>query len=369
MKQLRIILFLSILRGLIIIKSLLRRSKIQVSTSPRLLSSEDIDFIANVSHFEQFKNKRILITGGTGMVGSYLLESLCFGFAKLGIEPKEIRVFSGSLNYNHLKNLEIFKYLKFHPTPLLDISPMTGYDFLIHAASPASPTKYPDVELLTKINSDILKRLISRGMQNAIFISAGEVYGPNLASPISEDSVGVIYPAHPRSAYPTAKIEAERTLLELGDKLGVETNSVRLFHTFGPGVRFDDGRSFADFIWSAARNSLPKLRSEGKDIRTFLFLRDSITGLLTILAKGKNSEKYNLGGSNPISILDFAKRVTELAGLEGDVEFGISDLTYTHSLNHSIYPNVSKIEHLGWKQEVMLDEMILKTLDWVKKNS
>jgi nucleoside-diphosphate-sugar epimerase len=206
-------------------------------------------------------------------------------------------------------------------------------------------------------------------MQKALFISAGEVYGSKSTSPIHENFIGAIEPTHPRSAYPTAKLEAEKVTLELGGKFSVETNAVRLFHTFGPGVTRNDGRSFADFIWNAAENRAPRLRSSGQDVRTFLFLRDTVVGILTILDKGKNTEKYNLGGSNPISILDFAKRVSLLAGLEGEVEFGNIKDSYNHSPNHIIYPSVSKLNNLGWHQEVDLDEMILRTLSWSRQNN
>lgn len=340
-----------------------------MGNSPRLLSIEDINHITRAVNLGQFENKRILLTGGTGMVGSYLLECLCFGSDRLGVMPKEILVFSGSLNFSNLANLQDFKFLKLHQTPLLEISPMEGYDYLIHAASPASPTTYPDLEQLKKINGGILQKLVSPGMQKVLFISAGEVYGPNSTSPISEDFIGHIDQLNPRSAYPIAKLDAERVVSELGENYSVKTNSVRLFHTFGPGVRRNDGRSFADFIWNATDNQVPKLRSKGQDIRTFLFLRDAVEGLLTILEKGQDKEKYNLGGSNPISILEFAKMISHLAGLEGQIEFSDWGSAYNHSPNHNIYPDVSRLEKLGWKQEVGLDEMILRTLTWAKQNN
>lgn len=302
------------------------------------------------------------------MVGSYLLECLCFGFERLGISPKELRIFSGSLNYNHLSHLNFFNFLEFHREPLLTIPNMSGYDFLIHAASPASPTKYPNLENLLEINAKILHKLVSAGMQKALFISAGEVYGPNSPSPVREDFIGQIDPSHSRSAYPIAKLEAEKALVELGDKYSIKTNSVRLFHTFGPGVQRNDGRSFADFIWSVTDNRIPKLHSKGQDIRTFLDLRDTVVGLLTILEKGKDKERYNLGGKNPITILDFAKKVSLLSGLKGEIEIIESKKSYIHSPNHTIYPSVSKLENLGWKQEIDLDEMIVRTLSWSRRN-
>jgi nucleoside-diphosphate-sugar epimerase len=286
----------------------------------------------------------------------------------LGIAPKEIRVFSGSLDFKHLNNLEMFRYLHFHPKPLLGVTPMLGYDFLIHAASPASPTKYPDVEFLTEINATILQKLISSGMQKVLLISAGEVYGPNAPLQVSENFVGKIDDNNSRSAYPIAKLAAENILLELGSRHSVETNSVRLFHTFGPGVKRNDGRSFADFIWSATDNRVPKLISKGQDVRTFLYLRDTIVGFLTILDKGVNTEIYNLGGSEPVSILEFAKRISLLAGLNGDVEFEDLKTPYKHSPNRITYPSVSKLENLGWSQETGLDETILRTLLWSRQS-
>ena len=335
----------------------------------RLLDSEDVEILSTHNFLFKLKDSRILITGGTGMIGSYLIEAICFGMQRLGIAPKEIRIFSGSMNFDSINHLGQFEFIELHKVPLLEIDIQRDYDFLIHAASPASPTKFPNFQILESVNSEIFEKLISRGMQNVLFVSTGEVYGPHAEIPCAESADTKFSEKNVRNDYPRAKLLGEIRGNELSLALGAKFNVARLFHSFGPGMRQDDGRSFSDFIWKAARFELPVLRSAGNDIRTFLYLRDTVLAFFQILDEGENGDVYNVGSSSPISILDCAKKISDSAGLKGAILFDKTDSNYIHSPNHAIVPDVTKLSKLGWKQDVEIDEMIFRTLRWARRST
>jgi nucleoside-diphosphate-sugar epimerase len=331
-----------------------------------LLSSTEVESFASRLDLGVLQGKRVLITGGTGMVGSYLVESLCKGLEVQKIFPREIRVISGSGDFSSLKHLQSFKFLVFHEKKLLESHELGGFEFLIHAASPASPTKFSLPEVLWSINVNAFSKLITSATERALFISSGEVYGADAPIPVPENYLGAIDANLSRSAYALAKIEGELRGRELCVAQGAEFRVGRLFHTFGPGVRKNDGRSFADFLWQSAEGKKPILKSAGGDVRTFLYSLDAVVGLLQILLQDKHTNPINIGSEKPFTILDFATQISTQAGLFGETEMVVSADNYTHSPNHVIIPDTNRLKSLGWRQEIDLKESIDKTLAWIK---
>ena len=225
-----------------------------------LLTSTEVESFTSRLDLGVLQGKGVLITGGTGMVGSYLVESLCKGLEVQKIFPREIRVLSGSGDFSSLKHLQRFKSLVFHEKRLSESHELGGFEFLIHAASPASPTKFSSPEVLQSINVKSFSKLITRDTERALFVSSGEVYGADAPTPVPENYSGVIDANLSRSAYALAKIEGEIRGRELCVAQGAEFRVGRLFHTFGPGVRKNDGRSFADFLWQSAKGKKPMAR-------------------------------------------------------------------------------------------------------------
>ena len=331
-----------------------------------LLSSTEVESFASRLDLGVFQGKGVLITGGTGMVGSYLVESLCKGLELKKIFPREIRVISGSGDFSSLKHLQGFKFLVFHEKNLFETQGLGRFEFLIHAASPASPTKFSSPEVLRSINVNAFSKLITSDTERALFISSGEVYGADAPTPVPENYLGTIDANLSRSAYALAKIEGERRGREICVAQGAEFRIGRLFHTFGPGVRKNDGRSFADFLWQSVEGKKPILKSAGGDVRTFLYSLDAVVGLLQILLQDKLTNPINIGSEKPFTILDFATQISTRAGLFGETEMVISDDNYTHSPNHVIIPDTNRLKSLGWRQEIDLEESIDKTLAWIK---
>lgn len=331
-----------------------------------LLTDDEVKSITCRVNLELFAGKSILITGGTGLLGAYLVEAICRVSEIQAVKIKEILILSQSGNFSALKHLNGISNLNFHETPLLNTRGLRGFDFFLHAASPASPTSYPNLQDLIAINSGVLEQLMSPEMSKVVFISAGEIYGPTAPRSVKESFHGIIDNNSPRSAYPIAKFMAENRGLEISNALGIQFKSVRLFHTFGPGLKIDDGRSFADFIWQVSRGRPPQLKSRGSQIRTFLYTEDFVVALIKIFQTETETQTINVGSENPFSILEFATRVSVLGGMKGCVDFESKDGAYIESPIKIITPNTEKLKGLGWTQLIDLDESILRTLRWVK---
>lgn len=319
--------------------------------------------------FRFFEDKSVLVTGATGMLGSYLCSSLIMGARFQGVAPPNLTLLVRSAKSPNLEYLSQEPRVEIIQTELLDWVPDRIFDILIHAASPASPTKYGDSKSVLYSNSGWLERVAGARMPRAtLFVSSGEVYGPNAPKGVEEEFIGTEIPDSPRAVYPIAKLAGESTLLKLfndGLTLGY---IARLFHTFGPGLRPDDGRSFSDFLWAAANKSAIRLRSSGDDVRTFLYVLDAISGLLTVLVKGVPGDIYNVGSDAPVSILDFAKEVGRIGGVKvhlGDTKAD-QNSNYLHSPNKSIIPSNKKLALLGWREAISMDVGISTSLEFMR---
>jgi len=329
---------------------------------------EELDSIASRTDFRPFAGKRVLITGASGLIGSYLAGTILAGTKLHGGQPVFLDLLVRNKTQPNLEPFLLEPTVRVIECNLQDWTPEESYDYLIHAASPASPTKYGDPSEIYSSNLGFLQRLSSFEMPKVtLLISSGEVYGPAAPVPIYEELRAENIPDSSRAAYPLAKMAAEDYLLSIPLDSGTRVQIARLFHTFGPGIRVDDGRSFADFIWAAASNQQIQMRSSGSAIRTFLYLEDAICGLLTVLHKGTNREIYNVGSTVETSIYEFASLVGKL----GEVEIQVNNSSlgvegYVSSPNHRIVPSVKKLELLGWSMRVDLKTAIRRTLKWAK---
>jgi nucleoside-diphosphate-sugar epimerase len=312
---------------------------------------------------------RILITGGTGMIGSWITTLLSRLIDKNSLNiAGQITLLSHSGNLENIrpilskKHLKIMSYIEFSNLKKID------FDLVIHAASPASPNKYLDSDSIFLINSKFLEEIYSRCdiAPNLIYLSSGEVYGSDYSDKISEDFEGSFNYNLSRSMYPLAKIAAETTIKKLNLNYDFKYNIFRLFHSFGPGMRRNDGRSFADFIWRVVDGKKPLLHSPGQQVRGFLYLCDTVTG---ILGTSFVNQPLNLGSDSPMTVLDFARLVSRVGGFEGEVEFLQNEVGHELSPVNFAVPDLSKIRKLGFMQRVPLEVGIERTLNWAKENN
>jgi len=332
------------------------------------LSNAEVKSIARRIDLRPLDGSRILITGATGMVGSYMTEALCRTLDLQGIRPREILAMSRTNSRSAIHYLLKYEYLNLGEFESIKDQSICA-DFVVHAASPASPTKYTSRDDLRHVNAETLRYLINSKGQRIVFLSSGEVYGSDTPELIPEEYQGNIQTNSHRSIYPIAKLEGERVGRELASKYNSDFRIARLFHTFGPGLKSNDGRSFGDFLWSAAGGWKPHLKSLGTDVRTFLYLEDTIVAILLLLLSEQPPDILNIGSEIPISILDFARRVSFLSGHGQKVSFADSNEQSAPSPNSSIIPDTTKLQALGWRQEIDLDESVSRTLKWIRNRS
>ena len=319
--------------------------------------------------FQWFSNREILVSGASGMLGSYFCSAMLVGSRLQGVAPPKFTLIVRSKESTNLKQFNREPNVEVIESELLEWIPDREFDFLIHAASPASPTKYQNSKSVTDPNVGWIEHLAKTRMPvKTLFVSSGEVYGPNAPKYVDENFAGNPIPDSPRAVYPLSKLAGESALSELFKRGSTVSYIARLFHTFGPGLRPDDGRSFSDFLWAAAMGMPIELRSSGEDIRTFLYVQDAIAGLLTILTKGDPGEMYNVGSDVPLKIIDFAEKVGRIGGVEvlsGNVD-SCRNSDYIHSPNKSFIPSNKKLTSLGWSQVVSIEQGIESTLNWMK---
>lgn len=314
-----------------------------------------------------FEGKKVLVTGAAGMLGSWLTTAILSVTREFDMQPNIVHGVSRSENPSNLSQIQSYPNFKYIQNNVINNFSETKYDLIIHAASPASPNKYHVASNVVEANVSSIKNLVHmlEPSGHFSFISSGEVYGQSAPLEVDERYLGQINPRLARSVYPLSKIEGERLVAEYAKIIGFEYSIPRLFHSFGSGMSDQDGRSFADFIWNAARGENILLRSSGDQIRTFLYLEDSITGIFTAINKFKN-EAINIGSDQPCSIFDFASAVKSVSGV--NLEF-VENLENPeiHSPNEVIVPSISKLKESGWRQNVSLLEGITRTLQWAQK--
>jgi nucleoside-diphosphate-sugar epimerase len=238
-------------------------------------------------------------------------------------------------------------------------------DLVIHTASPSNFTKIKTLEELLQVNLGMTNEILSLTPKRMVFISSGEVYGGTSSS--ENRITRNLSPLMNRNWYPIAKIATENRLIENQDRLNTSVAIIRLFHTFGPGVKSDDGRSFADIVWAAAKGKDIVLYSAGTQKRTFLYLADAIDAILKVAFTDQvDNEIYNLGSTEPYTIAEFAQIAADLVGVSVTFE---RNSEYIHSNIDAIVPQINNIYELGWHPQIDLKAGLSATIDWASRSN
>ena len=311
------------------------------------------------------------------MVGSFLTESIILGCQIQGYQPTKLRIGGRSISRSEKDKFSNVGYVEMSSDYLMHSKILQGKNktssdnnqIIFHLASPASATKIENYESLKFVNVDCLENILNPSVEKLMYFSTGEVYGNKPGQLLQEHEHANFNLSIKRDWYPQAKLEGEEKSKELCSLYDIKLSVIRLFHTFGPGVKRSDGRSFADFLYAAASGHLPILKSKGQDVRTFLFSVDAVIAFINICNQSDKFNTYNVGSDAPITILKFAQEISEVAGLNGDVDFNLSfDKEYLHSPNQSLVPDINKIINLGWRNRTDIRTGILETLQYIKAN-
>lgn len=339
--------------------------------------SRDLDQIAKSNlNWDRFKNKTLLISGGAGLLPSYLVHSLLYVNRLYNLKLKVIcvsRSFESlykRLGYwLHDPNFKAVIHDVIHPLPA-DIKPS---DFVIHAASQASPKFFstdPVGTLLTNTigTQNLLQYAERSNSERFMFFSSGEVYGIplNPMEPITETSYGYLDPMNVRSCYAESKRLGENMCVAWTKQYGLYTLIVRPFHTYGPGMELNDGRVFADFVADVVAKRDIIIRGDGSEKRCFCYLADATVGFFSVLLNGVNSEAYNV--ANPlceISMKNLAKLISDLfpeRNIKIRFESSETKKNYLRSPILRSVPAIEKIKKLGWLPETSLEEGFANTI-------
>lgn len=306
--------------------------------------------------------KRILITGGAGFLGSHL----CDRFIKEGYKVIAMdNLITGAMkNIEHLMPLENFEF--YHHDVSKYIHVPGDLDYILHFASPASPIDYLKIPIPTlKVGSlgthNCLGLALAKGARMLI-ASTSEVYGDPMVHPQNEDYWGNVNPVGPRGVYDEAKRFQEAMTMAYHTFHGVETRIVRIFNTYGPRMRLNDGRALPAFIGQALRGEDITVFGDGSQTRSFCYVDDLVEGIYRLLMSDY-SHPVNVGNPDEISILDFANEIIALTGTNQKVVF--KDLPKDDPKQRK--PDITRArEILNWEPTVSRAEGLKLTYEYFK---
>jgi len=309
--------------------------------------------------------KKVLITGAAGFLGSHL----CDRFIKEGFHVIAMdNLITGDLkNIEHLFKLENFEYYHHDVTKFVHVP---GYlDYILHFASPASPIDYLKIPIQTlkvgALGTHNLLGLAKEKKARILIASTSEIYGDPLVHPQTEEYYGNVNTIGPRGVYDEAKRFQESITMAYHRFHGVETRIVRIFNTYGPRMRLNDGRVIPAFMGQALRGEDLTVFGDGSQTRSFCYVDDEIEGIYRLLMSDYTNP-VNIGNPHEITISDFAEEIIKLTGTTQKVIY--KDLPQDDPMQRQ--PDISKAkEILGWEPKVGRAEGMQKTFDYFKSLS
>ena len=304
---------------------------------------------------------RILVTGGAGFIGSHLSEFLL----ARGCEVVCLDNLSTGTtdNVDHLR-AERFSFIKHDVTNYIYVA--GPLDYVLHFASPASPVDYQQLPIPTlKVGAlGTHKALGLAKSKGARFLlaSTSEVYGDPLIHPQREDYWGNVNPVGPRGVYDEAKRFAEAMTMAYHRYHGLDTRIVRIFNTYGPRMRMNDGRAIPNFIRQALTGASMTVYGDGSQTRSFTFVSDLVDGIWRLM-QAPVHDPVNLGNPHEMTLLELAKRVLRLTGSASPLVFEPLPVDDPRVRQ----PDITRARTLlGWEPRVDVDEGLGKTIDWFR---
>ena len=310
---------------------------------------------------------RILITGGAGFIGSHLCDRfLADGHEVIAMD----NLSTGSVdNIAHLAGNEHFQFIKHNVTSYIYV--VGPLDAVLHLASLPSPVDYLNLPIPT-LKVGALGTLNTLGLakeKKARFLlaSTSEVYGDPLVHPQPEDYWGNVNPVGPRGVYDESKRFAEALTMAYHRYHGVDTRILRIFNTYGPRMRMDDGRVVPNFICQAIRGEPLTVYDTGERTRSFCYVGDMVEGIARLLNSNETTP-VNIGNpATEMSMLELARLVVRLANSKSEITFVAPQDERTKDDPKTRQPDIDKAKRvLGWQPQVPLEEGLRNTIEYFR---
>ena len=306
----------------------------------------------------------ILITGGAGFIGSHLVDK--FISRKYNVIAIDNLLTGTKKNLDPFLKNENFTFLNLDVQNHIEIS--QDLDYVLHLASAASPKAYTQHPINT-LKAGSIGTINTLGLAKAknakyLLTSTSEVYGDPQISPQPETYWGNVNPNGVRSMYDEAKRFAEAAVASYNRIYNLDTRIVRLFNTYGPNMKINDGRVVTNFISQAISNQDITIYGKGDQTRSFCYVDDTVSGIINAM-ESNSSEVFNIGNPNEITILQLAEKIISLTNSNSSIKF--VDLPEDDPMQRN--PDITKAnEKLNWFPEVLLEDGLMKTIAWVEKS-
>jgi dTDP-glucose 4,6-dehydratase len=306
---------------------------------------------------------RALVTGGAGFIGSHLCEFL---LRRGGSVVCMDNFLTGAAeNIAHLQGRPGFTFVHQDVTEYIDVA--GPLDWVLHFASPASPRDYLELPIQTlKVGALGTHRALGVAKAKGarfLLASTSEVYGDPLMHPQREDYWGHVNPVGPRGVYDEAKRFAEALTMAYHRAHGLDTRIVRIFNSYGPRMRLNDGRAIPAFVTQALRNEPVTVFGDGGQTRSFQYIDDLVDGVWRLLPAAVN-DPVNLGNPHEMTLLELAKRIIGLVGSTSEIVFRPLP-TDDPKVRQ---PDITRARTLlGWEPRVDPDEGLRLTIEWFRE--
>ena len=305
--------------------------------------------------------KRVVITGAAGFIGSHLAETLLDrDYSVVGIDNL---LTGATANISHLANRD-FSFIKHDVTNYIYID--GPVDFVLHWASPASPIDYLELPIPT-LKVGALGTHKALGLAKAkgarfVIASTSEVYGDPLEHPQKETYWGNVNPVGPRGVYDEAKRFAEAMTMAYHRYHGVNTKIVRIFNTYGPRMRLNDGRAVPAFMSQALRHEDVTVFGDGSQTRSFTYITDLVDGIIRLMLSDTN-DPVNIGNPHEMTIKQIAETIIRMTGSKSQIVY--KPLPTDDPKQRR--PDITRARTLlNWEPKVQLEEGLVKTIDYFR---
>lgn len=332
---------------------------------------EDLDMaLAAVVDLGKLRGQTVLVTGATGLIGSFLVDALCRANDCFSLDARVVASGRSMARLSHRFGGCSRSGLSLEKVDVsLPIGPERRVDYIIHAASNAHPASITSDPVGTvRANVDGVRNLLEwgslHGCRRMLFVSSGEVYGqmPLNAPAFTEHEQGYVDPLEIRSCYPLSKRAAENLCVSYTGQFGLETVVARPCHTFGACATNSDSRAHEQFISAAAARRDVVLKSAGTQVRSYMYVADTVPGILTALVAGESCRAYNV--ANPditVSVAELAQQAAQAGGVRVISEIPPVLKAHQTPISRQVLDS-SALIGLGWHPRFGLGEALSRTI-------